>query len=215
MGYNELVAKAQTYFPNLQIKYKDQSPFMKVLGKLVFFAPEFMTSYVTTIGETIYLPNDQYAINNPNGFIDVFIHECTHMHDEKKIGFWYKPGYLFPQILAPFMLLLLLVMTWKIVLPLALLMLAPLPAPWRMYFERKAYFVQMLAGQQIYGYDPDVSAPHYATHFKNSDYYWMWIFGEDKQFAQEAINIKAGKPSSASEPDLAQMVSDLVAAAKV
>jgi len=215
MAYNELVAKAQTYFPDLQIKYKDQSTFMKVLGKLMFFAPAFMTEYVTTIGNTVYLPNDQFIVTNPKGFTGVFIHECTHMHDEKKIGFWFNLAYLFPQILSLLVLLLLFVMTWKIVLPLALLMLAPWPAVWRMQFERKAYFVQMYAEYEMYKYDPVMAAMQAATYFKNSAYYWMWVFGEDSQFAQEAINVKAGTPSCASEPDLLEMVNDLITAAKV
>ena len=213
MAFNELVAKAKTYFPDLEIKYKDQDPLMKVLGTLMFFNPNFKTSFVTTIGDTIYFPNKGYV--DKASVSEVFIHECTHIHDEQEMGsIRFKLGYLFPQILALPMLLLLFVLTWKIVVPLALACLLPWPAPFRARAERQAYFVSMRAGYQLHNVDPELSGPHYAKNFKNSSYYWMMPFGEDDKFAAEAANIKAGKPESASEPKLDKMITDLMAVAK-
>ena len=215
MGFNELVSKAQTYFPNLQIKYKDQDPFMKALGTLLFFNPGFKTQFITTIGNTIYWPSQEYVQNNTKAVSEIFIHECTHMYDEKRVGSVpFKMGYLFPQILALPMLLLLFVLTWKIVVPLFLLCLLPWPAPFRAYFERRGYFISMRTGNALYGWDPVALAPHYANNFKTSAYYWMMPFGEDAKFAAEAANIKAGKPESASEPALDKMVTDLMTVAK-
>lgn len=213
MAFNELVAKAQTYFPNLQIKYKDQDTLMRVLGTLMFFNPRFKTSFVTTIGETIYFPTEEYITKS---FVsEVFIHECTHIYDEKKDGsVKFKLGYLFPQILALPMLLLLFVLTWKIVVPLALACLLPWPAPFRAAAERHAYFVSMRVGYDLHKIDPELSGPHYVKNFKNSSYYWMMPFGEDKRFAQEALNIKAGIADSTLDPELNKMVSELMIAAK-
>jgi len=213
MAFDELVTKAQTYFPNLQIKYKDQDPLMKLLGKLMFFNPTFMTSFVTTIGETIYWPNEA-STARPSAS-EIFIHECVHIYDEKRVGSApFKLGYLFPQILALPMLLLLFVLTWKIVVPLALLCLLPWPAPFRAAFERRAYFVSMRVGYELYGIDPGFSGPHYAKNFKNSSYYWMMPFGEEARFAIEATNIKEGKPESISDPALNKLISELMIAAK-
>jgi len=214
MGTTELIAKAQTYFPKLQIKYKDQSTFMKIIGKLMFFNPTFMTHFVTTIGDTVYLPNEDYLKNNTEAFCDVFIHECTHMYDEKRLGFPYNVLYAFPQMLFLPMFLLLFVLSWKLVVPLALLMLAPLPAPFRAYFEKRAYFVQMYAGYKLYNVDPAESGLRYTTWFKDGSYYFMWPIEQDTAWQQEALNIKAGKPSCASEPALLQQVNDLIDAAK-
>lgn len=213
MAFNELVAKAQTYFPNLQIKYKDQDTLMKVLGTLMFFNPRFKTSFVTTIGETIYFPNKEYIAKSFAS--EVFIHECTHIYDEKKSNsVKFKLGYLFPQILALPMLLLLFVLTWKIVVPLALACLLPWPAPFRAATERHSYFVSMRVGYDLHNIDPELSGPHYAKYFSNSSYYWMMPFGEEKRFAQEALNIKAGIAESALDPELNKIVSELVIAAK-
>lgn len=181
----------------------------------MFFNPGFMTSFITTIGDTIYWPSREFVQNNPQSVSEVFIHECTHIYDEKRVGSVpFKLGYLFPQILALPMLLLLFVLTWKIVLPLVILCLLPLPAPFRAYFERRAYFVSMRAGYSLHGWDPAVIGAHAAKNFKNSSYYWMMPFGEDAKFAAEAANVLAGKPESASEPALDKMINDLVTVAK-
>lgn len=213
MAYTELVNKAQQYFPNLEIKYKDQSLFMKIIGKIMFFNPAFMTSYLTTFGDTVYVPSQQFETQKE--FLDVFIHECTHMYDEKRLSFLYTLSYIFPQILSIIFFLLSFLITWKIMVPLGLLCLAPLPAPWRTYFEKRAYLVQMYARYKLFGEDPSLYVDHYAAYFSGASYYFMWIFGETKSIAQEALNIKAGNPACASEPALLQQVNDLIAAAKV
>lgn len=213
MAFTDLVTEAQIYFPNLQVKYKSQSTLMKVLGKVLFFDPDFMTSYLTTLGDTVYIP-DNYVANSPEAACDVFIHECTHMYDEKRLGFWYQLAYAFPQLLSPLMLLLLFVLSWKIVIPLVLLFLLPLPAPFRTYFEKRAYCVQMYAGQQLWGDDPTQDVNGFNDYFTSADYYYMWPFGQTAVFTQEAANVAAGKPSCMSEPALFQQVTALIAAAK-
>ena len=40
----------------VSIKYKDNSWFMKVLSKILFFNKKFMTRFTTTIGKTVYFP---------------------------------------------------------------------------------------------------------------------------------------------------------------
>lgn len=214
MAYVDLVAKAKTYFPSLQIKYKDQSTFMKILGGILFFNPTFMTTYTTTLGDTVYAPSEQFVTNNQQDFSSILVHECTHMYDNKRLNFLFTLGYMFPQILSPFSLLLLFVLTWKIVLPIFLLLLLPLPAPWRTYFEQRAYFVGMYARKQIFGSDPIIDGVYYSKFFKNGSYYWMWPFGKDTAFAKEAANINANDPACASEPALHKQVNDLIAAAK-
>jgi len=216
MAFTQLVTKAQTYFPTLQVKYKDQDPLMQFLGKVMFFDPTFMTNYLTTIGNTVYIPSQQYVADNPQATCDVFIHECTHMYDEKRLGkIPYALAYLFPLVLAAPVWFLLFVLNWKIVLLISLLFLAPLPAPWRAAFEKKAYFVQMYAAYKLWGYDPNESVASTTADFTSSSYYFMWPFEQTSTFTQEATNVLAGNPSCTSEPALLAMVNDLIAAAAV
>lgn len=212
MALTDLTTEAKNYFPDFQLKYKNQDSFMKALGILMFFNPSFMKDYTTTIGHTVYAPDEQF-VHKP-GFSPILIHECTHMYDNKKLGFLFDLGYLFPQILFLPILLLLFVLSWKIVIPLALLALLPWPAPWRANIERRAYFVSMLAEYLIYNVDPDTSASHFASYMRGGAYYFMWPFEKDSTFLNEAAAIKVGDPSCASEPGLFKQVNDLVAAAK-
>lgn len=212
MAYNDLIATAKNYFPDFQVKYKNQDTLMKILGALMFFNPNFMKLYTTTIGHTVYVPSEEFA-QKPE-FTSILIHECTHMYDNKRLGLLFDLGYLFPQILFLPVLLLFFVLSWKIVLPLALLTLVPLPAPWRANLERRAYFVSMLADYLSYNIDPSITASHFANYMRGSSYYFMWPFEKDATFLEEATRIKAGKPSCASEPELFKQVNDLIAAAK-
>ena len=213
MAYNDLVAKAQTYFPKFQVKYKDQSTLMKIVGTLLFFNKGFMTHFITTIGNTVYAPSEKFVNDNQQDFNSILIHECTHMYDNKRLGLLFTLGYLFPQVFAV-LALLLLVVSWKIALPLFLLSLLPWPAYWRAHFEQRAYYVGMYARYKLFNSDPIGDANHYAHYFKDSSYYYMWPFGKDEEFNQEGGNIEDDKPACASEPALFQMVNDLIAAAK-
>lgn len=200
MSFQDLLTAAQTYFPSLQIKYKDQSWFMKALGKILFFNPSFMTSYTTTIGETVYFPNQKFVQIRPISGAVILMHELVHMYDEKKLT---KPvfsaSYLFPQILVPIFLLMLFFLSWKIVLPLAILCLAPIPAFFRMEYEKRAYMSSLYTLQKLgqrLNFDPKLTtqAQYFVSYFKDSSYYFMWPFKNlDAEFAQAVTDVQAGK----------------------
>ena len=100
MTTDTLIARAQSYFPTLKIIEKTSSPLMRFLGGAMFFNKGFMTEFTTTIGDTVYIPSKDWLDRN----LPVLIHEVVHMYDEKRIGMFYKMGYLFPQLLVPFLL---------------------------------------------------------------------------------------------------------------
>jgi len=140
MPFQELLTAAQKYFPSLQIKYKNQSAFMKFLGFLLFFNKSFMTDYTTTIGDTVYIPTENYIKLRPISGAVVFLHELVHLYDHKRIGsFWFQLSYMMPQIFALPALLLFLI-SWKLALPVIILFLLPIPSYFRMKYERRAYY---------------------------------------------------------------------------
>src|SRR4030043_385107 len=101
MSFQTLVQSAQTHFPNLKIKYKDESLLMKILGKLMFFNKGFMTSYTTTIGSTIYFPNSNFVKARPISSSVILLHELVHLYDNSKFTApLFSFLYLFPQILV-------------------------------------------------------------------------------------------------------------------
>jgi len=141
MTFQDIVQTAQQSFPNIKVAYKDQSIFMKILGKLMFFNPSFMTNYITTIGSTIYYPSEAYIAEDEFSNSIIFMHELMHISDSKKYSkILFSISYLFPQILLILFLPLFLI-NWKIALPLVIFSALPLPAYFRMWFERRGYFV--------------------------------------------------------------------------
>ena len=173
-----------------------------------------MTNYITTIGYTVYYPDKTWIQKNPKEATVSFIHECVHMNDEKTTNsFLWKLGYLFPQWLSLLVPFLLFLVSWKIVLPLFLFFLLPLPAPFRMLFEKKAYFMGMYAAHKIYGVDPSLLGDEWSGVFKNSSYYWMWVFGLDKEFKDVSEAIKADQKLPVDDNTL-KVVNQLIAAAK-
>jgi hypothetical protein len=199
MSFEDLVTAAQQYFPKLQIRYKDQSWFMKLIGTLLFFNKSFMTSYTTTIGSTVYFPNEAFTKTRPVSAAVVLLHELVHVKDAQKIS---KPLffflYLFPQVLAPLSLLLLLV-SWKIAIPLFILFSLPIPAYFRMYFEKRAYLTSLYAlatlGKKM-KFNPLLATQEqgFCTHFKDASYYFMWPFSDVKKDLDDGVErVKAGQ----------------------
>jgi hypothetical protein len=99
--------------PNLQIRFKDESLLMRLIGMLVFpFNPHFATSYVTTIGSTIYFPSKAAYEVDPMTTFRTIAHEFVHIWDSKQDP-WFKPKYLFPQSLAVIPVIAYAVLAWK------------------------------------------------------------------------------------------------------
>lgn len=199
MSFDSLVQAAQKHFPDLQIKYKNESPFMKVLGSLLFFNRGFMTDYITTIGSTVYYPTREFVQNHSASASVVLLHELVHVKDAEKLK---RPIfsllYLFPQILVLLALPLLLI-SWKLALP-CLLFAAPIPAPFRMLFEKKAYLTSLYALKNLSG-KMDFPAllktqeAFFINQFITGAYYWMWPFKDQlkKDFDLAIEKIVAGQ----------------------
>lgn len=213
MSFQSLVQATQTYYPNLKIAYKDQSSLMKFLGGVLFFAPAFMSDYATTVGSTVYYPSEAWITANPRASIDILIHESVHMYRQKKLPVLFQLGYLFPQILFLPALLLCFFHWWFLFI--ALLFLLPLPAPFRMLFEREAYFAQLYAASTLWQDDVNAVASGYVSFFTGSGYYWMFPFGNSLKadFADAAALVQKGLVPLNDEV-LAAQVSSLVKAAQ-
>lgn len=197
--FDDTLANAQKVIPGIQVKYKDQSTFMKVLSYVLFFNRGFMTDYITSIGSTMYFPSAQYIENDPIDNTVVMLHEIVHIEDEQNsnsilFGFLY----LLPQLLALLFIPLLFIVGWKFAL-IAFVFALPLPAYFRMQDEKKAYTIALYAMYKLnakYNMTLDVKtwATYYALQFKNSAYYFMWPFqGILTYFTAAAVQIQAGQ----------------------
>lgn len=199
MSFQDLVSESKNQFPDLQIKYKESSLFMKILGKILFFNPSFMTDYITTIGSTVYFPSESYVKVTPVSASIALLHELVHVYDAKKINkYLFYLLYLFPQTLI-LLVPILFFFSWKIGLILSLIFVLPIPAYFRMHFEKRAYITSLYALNKLskkLNFDPDLNNQKnvFITQFKNSAYYYMWIFSNiEKDFDNSVKNITDNK----------------------
>lgn len=162
-----LIQLIQKEFPDFKVVCKNQSKFMLLLSKILFFNKKFMSHYVTTIGNTIYVPDPSFFDDDDSAFSTI-AHEYVHMCDHKKYGLLFNFGYLFPQILSLLSLLSFYDIKWLF----CLLFLLPLPSLGRAYFEYRGYSMSMACYYWIYKEKPPI--PHYVDYFTTSLYYWMY-----------------------------------------
>jgi len=202
------------YFPELDIKYKNESFFMKILSYILFFNKSFMTLYITTIGNTLYYPSEEFVQSRKFSSLVVFLHELMHIADSKKLNnIFYSFLYLLPISLIPFVLPL-FIFNWWIPLIAIAICLIPFPAYFRMIFEKRGYMVSLYATKKLsdklnYKTDLEVSKNTCLRNFKNANYYFMWIFPDiDKKFddAFEKI-IKGERPF---EDPIFDIIDDLI-----
>ena len=178
----------------LQVKFKDESLFMKILGLILFFNPRFMTHYTTTIGSTVYFANRKWLEENQDSAAHVLAHELVHIGDAEEAGsLIFSYGYLFPQSFAVLSLFSIISSPWWL---LSLLFLLPLPAPMRTYFEFRGYAMTDATYYKSSGQFTDIE--WMSGQFTSGSYFFMWPFKGDVQskILENRNLIKAGKLST-------------------
>lgn len=199
---NKYITDLAESFSNIKMGFKNESLLMRFIGKLLFFNPNFMTTYVTTIGNTIYVPSREWLDAQKIGIVEIFFHEYQHIQDSKKFKALYTVMYLFPAILFPILAILAIVLHSYILLLFGLVCLAPLPAPGRTYFEFRGYVMSLFVSSLLLkrmGLDEasiarhlNESATRYDKQFTSFAYYVMWPFGLTKQFKAKIQKITDG-----------------------
>lgn len=183
----------------IKVIYKSESWLMRILSWVLFFNPNFMTGYATTIGNTIYLPDAAKNWSKDN-VKTLLAHEHIHAFDNQEDKL-FPVKYLFPQILALLTLLVVPFTWWGL---LFLIFLAPLPAPWRRYYEVRGYIMSLAAWHHVMiknGYPNNEDAIYQALEnraiiynniLKGSDYYWCWPWGVEKELTEAIHSIRSG-----------------------
>ena len=155
MNLEELREDIRKEFPDFLILRKEDSRFMRLLDfllKLITFwqMKDFMVSFTTTIGNTIYVPST-WAVRPAKSKMIILRHERVHMRQHRRLGLWYSISYL----------------------------LFPLPAVWayfRMKYEMEAYEESIRAIAEYYGtasFTP-VMRRSFVGHFTGPEYFWTW-----------------------------------------
>jgi len=195
--FNLFVDFLKDTVPTLNIKYKNNSLFMKILGFILFFNKDFMSKYTTTIGSTIYFPSKEFVEKNPIAKIITVSHEARHIVDSKRYGVLFSILYLMPQLLALLLIPLLFVNVYLALF--CLLFLLPLPAYFRMRFEILGYTMSLFVINELL---KENNVPlekrkellynkvnNCNEEFTSSKYYYMWPFGVEDKLKKAVVKI--------------------------
>ena len=176
------VAHIRSLLPKYRILRKKDSTLMKILNVLLFFVPNFMTRFTTTVASTVYL-TDNLMNEDSDAVISILAHEAQHVYDKNRItAVPYTLMYLAPQILVLCSLLSILAIwfsnawLWSL---LSLVLLAPIPSPGRMWVERRGYLMSLACHSWLRGEATGFRYINsYVKQFTAKNYYFMWPFGK-------------------------------------
>ena len=160
-------------FPDFNIVDKRKSKLMRALSKVLFFNKNFMTRYITVIGNTVYIPTKDWVKEDAYRALSVFCHEWVHMKDNRRLGPLFKLLYLSPQIFS----FLAVLGFWNPLWLLFLICLLPVPSPTRSELEMRGYAVTMAVNWWLLEIKPNYE--WYSKQFTSSAYYWMDPFKKD------------------------------------
>jgi len=179
---DNLMEEARRRFPLVKVYWKETSLLMKFVFHATlmrFWNPHFMTRYHTTIGNKVYMAGKMRDGGNWPGFYRTMRHELMHIVQGNVYKVLFALGYTFPQCLAPLSFLAISAVwlgPWALLFLLFILVLAPMPAPWRKKWELEGYTQTMLARYEETGDVTEDLIEFVARQFTSSAYYYMWPF---------------------------------------
>jgi hypothetical protein len=172
--------------PKFEVVWKTDSKVQKFLGfVLIIFNSYYLSNFISTFYPKVYFPSKDLYENFPTNSFITLAHERVHLLDTKMHPVWFRFSYLLPQILfVPFFIigLFLVFFSWKlscIMLLIGIFCLGPWPSPWRVYWEKKGYFMTMAVEYWLTGMIPFVLLQNIKRHFIGWNYYKMSWNEED------------------------------------
>ena len=186
--------------PGFQVAGKSDSWSQRLLGKLLFFNPTYMTGYVSTFYPIVYFPTMAGYEENPTSSFSVLAHERVHLLDTKKQPLWFRVSYLLPQVLVvPFLVSALVsaFISWKaalVSLCLGILAAIPWPSPGRTKLEKRGYAMTLAVHYWLRGEIPLELKQDIKNYFVGWPYYRMsWSPTDiDTWLAATELAIKSG-----------------------
>lgn len=184
--YQRYVAELAQELGELVVIPKRQSRLCRIIDKslkVLTFGRQsrFMSSFTTTLGRRIYVPDD-WAYYPPLERYIILRHEAVHVRQFKRLTF---PGMALVYLLVP---------------------LPAVFAAGRAYLEWQGYRETLVATWQVHGpeaaRDPRL-AEHIVKRFTGPDYGWMWIWGGliRRAISHTIRKLDENPPPSVREPE--------------
>jgi hypothetical protein len=172
---------ARKHNVNAKVYRKQSSWLMKIVGFIIKpFNPQFMVTYTTTIGSTIYVPDDFMKYEDLH-MLEIIAHETQHIIDHSKGKLLFTLGYLFPQCLALLSIFSIAAIwhLWMLWFLASLVFLSPIPSPFRYKSELAGYRTSVVFGRFVHKY-PDSYMEHVykwvVEQLSKKSYYFAWPF---------------------------------------
>lgn len=171
-NFNTLHNLIKDRVPEFEVRFKDESKFMKIMGKILFFNKRFMKNFTTVIGTKVYYPSRERLKTRPTQSFRTLCHEYVHIMDYVKKPVRFSLSYLFPQILSIFAVL----GVFNLWFLLFLLFLLPFPAPWRAKAEIRGYGMSCKTHEWAGECIDEYFIKFYVKQFTSPSYYYMYPF---------------------------------------
>jgi len=180
--YLELVK--ENHKVEVKVKNKKHSKLLKILRPILeLFNKDYWNGYITTLGNTIWVPPHWNEETDTKSQLDIIAHEVMHVLQSQKLTSpVFRFLYLFPQSLSGLALLSFLAIpfgaSWLLCL-LFLLVLAPIPAPFRYMFELEAYRVRLVFYEHAWRTSQaqkQEAKDKIINNLSKADYYFTWPF---------------------------------------
>lgn len=173
--YSAVLEDTVKEFPSFRVVRKSKSPFMRLLATLLFFNKSFMTDFVTTIGNYMWVPESWLSWRD-DAKAALLRHERVHLRQQRRYG------------MVRYALMYLL---W------------PVPffyARGRVQLEQEAYYESLKAYLDYYGegFVRSKSLKEtFVAHFTTGEYGWMWVDSAAvEHWYDESVAKIAGTPST-------------------
>ena len=103
----------QQHVPGFEVRFKDESAVMALLGFLSTpFNADFMEKYTTTWGKRVYFPDEGFYLKIPAKSLRILAHEFVHLWDSKRHPLTFKLSYILPQLFVLLPLIAYAVLAW-------------------------------------------------------------------------------------------------------
>lgn len=185
----------RTRVPGFQLRWKEETWSQKVIGTLLqAFNPYYMVRYISTFYPVVYFPTKEGYESRPVASFMSLAHEYVHLRDTMKHPFWFRLSYLLPQVLILPLLVLGVVLSLYIgwwatpFFVLANVCVLPLPAPWRVNWERRGYAMTLAVNYWLTGTIPPANVLLVKLSFVGWGYYRMsWSEEQTNAWVQRTL----------------------------
>ena len=169
----------KTVVPGFKVAWKSDSLKQRLLGRVLWFNPTYMTKYVSTFYPVVYFPTQVEYESNLTSSFAVLAHERVHLLDTRRQGIWFRVSYLLPQVMfVPLSISALSCSFFEgklaiLLLVLALVSLLPWPSPGRTKWEKRGYAMTMAVSYWIRGEVTSELKQSIKSYFVGWPYYKM------------------------------------------